>query len=148
MAAKVAAMNHAGDLLAALDLLHGHVVGLGLKNQPVHRMDIAARLAAVVGRQRDGVALPLGGQRLGVRRELAANAVGIRRQEGRAQPVAQIAEVSVLHVEHLLRPGLVVLTAARVRVTTFWPPISVTAWAWPARAVPASKGSEESAQTK
>jgi hypothetical protein len=27
--------------------------------------------------------------------------------------------------------GLVVLTALRVRVTIFWPPISVTAWAFP-----------------
>ena len=29
----------------------------------------------------------------------------------------------------LVNSGLVVLTAVRVRVTIFWPPISVTAWA-------------------
>ncbi len=30
----------------------------------------------------------------------------------------------------LVNSGLVVLVAVRVRVTIFWPPISVTAWAW------------------
>ncbi len=105
VAVEVAGMNHACNLLAALDFLHGHVVGLGLQNQPVHGVDVAARLAAVVGRQSDGVALPLGGQRLGVRRELAANAVGIRRQKGRAQPVAEVAELVIVHVEHLLCAG-------------------------------------------
>ena len=46
-----------------------------------------------------------GGQRLAVGRELAANPVGIGHQEGRAQPVAQIAEGVVVHVEHLLCAG-------------------------------------------
>ena len=74
----------------------------------MHGVALGARQAAdVVGRQRDGVALPLGGQRLAVGRELAANAVGVGNQEGRAQPVAQVAVGVVVHVEHLLGAGQV-----------------------------------------
>ena len=83
-----------------------NVLGLGLENQPVHGVALGAgQLADVVGRQRDGVALPLRGQRLAVRRELAANPVRIRHQERRAQPVAQIAVGIVVHVQHLLGGG-------------------------------------------
>jgi hypothetical protein len=51
--------------------------------------------------------LPLGGQGLAVGRELAANAVGIRNQKGRSQPVAEVAEVVIVHVEHFFRAGQV-----------------------------------------
>ena len=51
------------------------------------------------------MALPRGGQGLAVRRELAANPVRIGSQEGRAQPVAEIAEVVIVHVQHLLGAG-------------------------------------------
>ena len=85
-----------------------HIVGLGLEDEPVHGVALGAgQLADVVGRQGDGVALPLGGQRLAVGRELAANAVGIGNQKGRAQPVAEVAVGVVVVVEHLLGAGQV-----------------------------------------
>jgi hypothetical protein len=64
------------------------------------------QFADVVGRQSDGVALPLRGQGLAVGGKLAANPVRVRRQEGRAQAVAKIADsVVIVHVEHLLGGG-------------------------------------------
>jgi hypothetical protein len=41
----------------------------------------SGQLANVVGRQRDGVALPLGGEGLAVGGELAANPIGIGHEE-------------------------------------------------------------------
>ena len=61
--------------------------------------------ADVVGRQGDRVALPLCSQGLAVGGELAANPVGVGSQEGRAQPVAEIAEAVIVHIEHLLGIG-------------------------------------------
>ena len=108
VAAKVAGVNDAGDLLAAGDVLHVYVVGLGLEDEPVHGVALGAgQFADVVGRQGDGVALPLGGEGLAVGGELAANAVGIGNQEGRAEAVAEIAVGVIVHVEHFFgrRPG-------------------------------------------
>ena len=103
VAAEVAGMNHAGDLLAAGDGLFRDVVGLGLEDEAVHGVALGAgQLADVVGGQRDGVALPLGGEGLAVGGELAANAVGIGNEERRAQPIAEIAVGVVVLVEHLL----------------------------------------------
>ncbi len=106
MAAKVAGMDHAEDLLAAGNLLDADFVGLGLEDEPVHGVALGGgQVADVVGRQGERVALPLGGQRLAVGRELAANPVGVGNQEGRAQPVTEIAVVVIVHVEHLLGAG-------------------------------------------
>jgi hypothetical protein len=58
--------------------------------------------------------VPLRGQRLAVGRELAANAVGVGNQEGRAEAVAQVAKVVVVHVEHLFGAGQI----GRARTST------------------------------
>jgi hypothetical protein len=99
-------MDDARHPLAAGNLFDAHIASLGLEDQSVHGVALSRRqLAHVVGRKGEGVALPLGGQRFAVGRELAANAVGIGNQEGRAQPIAQVAEIGIVHVEHLLRGG-------------------------------------------
>ncbi len=170
VAAEVAGMDDAGDLLAAGDVFYGDVVGFGLEDEPVHGVALGAgKFADIVGGQSDGVALPLGGEGLAVGGELAANAVGIGNEEGRAEAVAEIAvgivllrrafssasarsgeaststlplpgKLAVIWISSMPRPGarvtlvnsgLVLLTAERVRVTSFWPPISIAAWAWP-----------------
>ena len=58
------------------------VVGLGLQNQPVHRMPLSrGQLADVVRGQRERVAVPLRSQRLAVGTELAANPIRVGNQE-------------------------------------------------------------------
>ena len=106
MTSEVAGVDDAGDFLSAGDILHADIVGLGLEDQAVHGVTLGARhLADVVGRQRDGVALPLGRERLAVRRQLAANSIGVGNQERRAEPVAQVAVRIIVLVQHLGRGG-------------------------------------------
>ena len=103
MTAEVPGVNDAGNLLAAGNIFDAHVVGLGLEDEPVHGVALGGGQAPnVVGRQSDGVALPLRGQRLAIGGKLAANPVRVRRQEGCAQPIAQITELVVAHVQHVL----------------------------------------------
>src|SRR6185369_14961111 len=63
VAPEVSTMNDASDLLSAGNVLDGNVVGLCLKDEAVHGVTFGCRkLADVIGRERDGVALPFSGQ--------------------------------------------------------------------------------------
>ena len=106
MAAEVAGMDDACHLLAALDLFNADIFGLGFKDEAMHGMALCTGVMAdVIGRQRQGVTLPLGRQRLPVNGKLAANAIGIGNQERRTEPVAQVPEGVIILVEHLRGAG-------------------------------------------
>jgi len=108
VAAEIPCMNDAGNLLPAGYVFHGDAVGFGFEDEAMHGVALGrGQLSDIIGRQGNRMTLPLGGERLAVRGELAANPVGVGNQEGRTEPIAQIAEVVVVRVEHLFCAGQV-----------------------------------------
>jgi len=108
VAAKVAGVDDTGDFLAARDVFYGDVIGLRLEDKTVHGMALSGgKSADVIGREGEGMALPLGGEGLAVGGELAADPVRVGDQERRTEPVAEVAIGVVVLIEHFLCSGQV-----------------------------------------
>ena len=106
VAAEVSGVDYAGDLFAAGNLFDLNVVGFCLEDEAVHGVALGGgQLADVVGGESNGVAVPLCGEGFAVCRELAANPVGVRNEEGRAEPVTEVAMGVIVDVEHLFCAG-------------------------------------------
>jgi len=102
VAVEVPAVDDAGYGAAAGCFVDLEVFNLGFENEAVHGVAFCAGLGAdVVGGEGDGMALPLSGEGFTVSGELAADAVWVGEEEGRAEPVAEVAVRRVLVVEHL-----------------------------------------------